>query len=97
MRRALMLQVMLKGLTVKHYGGSPTMTLSTGVGSVCINIKEDGPLARARHLRPAIPTKPSGVRCSRPRCPAFAPPRPGMPTLLHRWPRVLERVASLLC
>jgi hypothetical protein len=23
-------------------GGSPTMTLSTGVGSVCINIKEEG-------------------------------------------------------
>lgn len=34
--------VKLLGLTVRHMGGSPTMTLSTGVGSVCINIKEEG-------------------------------------------------------
>ncbi len=65
MCRALMLQVMLKGLTVKHCGGSPTMTLSTGVGSVCINIKEEGP--------PAILALPCpGDRWAM-RCPIAAP------------------------
>ena len=59
------LKVKLLGLTVRHLGGSANMTLSTGVGSVCINIKEEGEqfarvCVRGIGMRPRLT---SSVRC----------------------------------